>query len=157
MSTVLRIVEFLSLSIWLGSVVFLSFVVAPAAFHALGSRDQGGALVGLVLGRRHFLGIAAGLLFLSARLLRAKTFGSLVAPAALAVVLMLLLTFVSQMGVSPRMARLKAEMGSVERTPAENSLRIEFGKLHRISVGLETFVLLSGITALILLVREKPL
>ena len=157
MSTVLRVVEFLSLSIWLGSVVFLSFVVAPASFSALGSRDQAGALVGLVLGRMHFLGIVAGLLFLTARMLRAKTFGSLVAPAALADVLMVLLTFASQMGVSPRMTRLKAEMGSVERTPAENPLRIKFDKLHRISVGLETFVLLSGITALVLLIREKPL
>jgi len=157
MSTALRIAEFLSLSIWLGSVVFLSFVVAPGTFSTLGSRDQAGALVGLVLGRMHFLGIAAGLVFLAARLLRAKTFASLVAPAALAVVLMLLLTFVSQMGVSTRMARLKVEMGSVERTPKENSLRVEFDKLHRVSVGLETFVLLSGIAALVLLVREKPL
>ena len=157
MSTVLRAAEFLSLSIWLGSVVFLSFIVAPGAFSLLGSRDQAGALVALVLGRMHFLGISAGLIFLAARLLRAKTFASLIAPAALAVVLMLLLTFVSQMGVSARMARLKAGMGSVERTPIENPLRVEFDKLHRVSVWLETFVLLSGIAALILLVREKPL
>ncbi len=141
MSTALRTAEFLSLSIWLGSVVFLSFIVAPGAFSLLGSRDQAGALVALVV----------------ARLLRAKAFASLVAPAALAVVLMLLLTFVSQMGVGARMARLKTEMGSVERTPLENSLRVQFDKLHRVSVGLETFVLLSGIAALILLVREKPL
>ncbi len=157
MSTVLRIAEFLSLSVWIGSIVFLSFIAAPAAFSVLGKRDQAGALVVLVLGRMHFLGIAGGLIFLAARLVRAKTFGSLVAPAALAVVLMLLLTFVSQMGVSPRMARLKTEMGSVERTPLDNPLRIEFNKLHRVSVGLETLVLFSGITALVLLVREKPL
>src|SRR2546426_12180733 len=90
MSTALRTAEFLSLSIWLGSVVFLSFIVAPGAFSLLGSRDQAGALVALVLGRMHFLGISAGLLFLAARLLRAKVFASLVAPAELAVVLMLL-------------------------------------------------------------------
>ncbi len=154
MSTALRAAEFLSLSIWLGSVVFLSFIVAPGAFSLLGSRDQAGELVALVLGRLHFLGISAGLIFLAARLLRARTFASLVAPAALAVVLMLLLTFVSQMGVGARMARLKTEMGSLERTPLENPLRVEFDKLHRVSVGLETFVLLSGITALVFLVRE---
>jgi hypothetical protein len=39
----------------------------------------------------------------------------------------------------------------------ENPVRVEFDKLHRVSVGLETFVLLSGIAALVLLVREKPL
>src|SRR2546426_12407292 len=138
MSTVLRTAEFLSLSIWLGSVVFLSFIVAPGAFSLLGSRDQAGALVALVLGRMHFLGISAGLLFLVARLLRAKVFASLVAPAALAVVLMLLLTFVSQMGVGARMARLKTEMVSVGGPPLVNHLRGEFAKLHRGSGRLET-------------------
>src|SRR5260370_2578200 len=157
MSTVLRAAEFLSLSIWLGSVVFLSFIVAPGAFSLLGSRDQAGALVALVLGRMHFLGISAGLLFLVARLLRAKAFASLVAPAALAVVLMLLLTFVSQMGVGARMARLKTEIGSVERTPLENTLRVEFDKLHRLSFALDTLVLLSTIAALILLTPDTPL
>jgi len=33
MSTFLRTIEFLSLSLWLGSDVFLSFVVAPGACH----------------------------------------------------------------------------------------------------------------------------
>ena len=49
MSTFLRTIEFLSLSLWLGSDVFLSFVVAPGAFRILGSRDQAGAMVGFVV------------------------------------------------------------------------------------------------------------
>lgn len=39
MSTFLRVIEFLGLSLWLGSDVFLSFVVAPGAFRILASRD----------------------------------------------------------------------------------------------------------------------
>lgn len=46
MSSILRTIEFLGLSLWLGSDVFLSFVVAPGAFRILGSRDQAGAMVG---------------------------------------------------------------------------------------------------------------
>jgi hypothetical protein len=41
MSTVLRTIEFLGLSLWLGSDVFLSFVVAPGAFSLLGYLGPG--------------------------------------------------------------------------------------------------------------------
>ena len=46
MTNLLRALEFLGLSLWLGSDVFLSFVVAPGAFRILASRDQAGAMVG---------------------------------------------------------------------------------------------------------------
>lgn len=156
MSNFLRILEFLSLSIWLGSVVFLSFVVAPTAF-SVASRDQAGAMVGLALARMHWMGIGAGLLFLAARVIRLKTLAALATPASLAVILMVLLTLLSQVGVSRRMARLRGEMGSIEKTPAESPLRVEFNNLHRRSVMIEVCVLVAGVVALILLVREQPL
>lgn len=157
MSTVLRSIEFLSLSIWLGSVVFLSFVVAPGAFTVLPSRDLSGAVVNYALGRLHALGMAAGVVFLLARVVRLKSAPAIFAPAALAVALMLVLTAASQFAVSPRMARLRREMVSIERTPADSPLRAEFNRLHQVSVRLEAGVLLSGLAALVLLVREKPL
>jgi len=42
MTILLQTIEFLGLSLWLGSDVFLSFVVAPGAFRILASRDQAG-------------------------------------------------------------------------------------------------------------------
>ncbi|MFB3127344.1 MAG: DUF4149 domain-containing protein, partial [Candidatus Acidiferrales bacterium] len=42
MLTAARIVETLALGLWLGSMVFLSFVVAPAAFAVLPSRELAG-------------------------------------------------------------------------------------------------------------------
>src|SRR5437899_12654430 len=67
MATILRYLEFLSLGTWVGSIIFLSFVVAPGAFAKRGSRDQAGAVVGMALGRLHLLGLIAGVLFLVAR------------------------------------------------------------------------------------------
>jgi len=154
MSTFLRAIEFLGLSLWLGSDVFLSFVVAPGAFRILGSRDQAGALVGFALGRMHIAGIVCGLVFLVARLVRTKTLASLVTPAALCVVVMIVLTAVSQFTVSARMAELRAQMGSIQATAAENPLLMEFSRLHRISVSLESGVLLAGFAAIYLIVRE---
>lgn len=154
MSTFLRSIEFLSLSLWLGGDVFLSFVVAPGAFAVLPGRDLAGTMVGHALGRLHILGLACGAVFLAARLARTRSLGSLAAPVALAVVLMLALTAYSQLGVSGRLARLRAEMGSVQNTPVENPLRREFDRLHRVSVMLESGVLLGGLAALYLLTRE---
>jgi hypothetical protein len=157
MSTFLRAVEFLSLSLWLGSDVFLSFVVAPGAFRILGSRDQAGAMVGYSLNVMHIGGIICGCIILLARLLRTKTFASLATPAALCVVLMITLTAISQFTVSAKMAALRVQMGSIQATASDNPLLAQFGRLHAISVSLESGVLLAGIAAIYLMVRELAL
>ncbi len=156
MSTLLRTLEFLCLSLWLGGDVFLSFVVAPGAFAVLGTRDLAGSMVGHTLTKLHLLGMVCGVLFLVLRLLRTRATTSLFAPVALAVVLMIALTAFSQYLVTNRLARLRTEMVSVEKTPPDNPLCVEFDRLHRLSVRLEGGVLLLGLTALFLLVRELP-
>src|SRR5947209_5981812 len=154
LTTILRTIEFLGLSLWMGSDVFLSFVVAPGAFRILGSRDQAGAIVGFALWRMHFIGVVCGIVVLLARLLRTRTLASLVTPATLCVVLMILLTVVSQHAVSPKMAALRVQMGSIQATAADSPLLAEFGKLHRISVSLESGVLLAGLACMYLMVKE---
>src|SRR5258707_6482742 len=86
-ATILRTIEFLSLSLWLGSDVFLSFVVAPGAFRILGSRDQAGAMVGFALWRMHFIGVVCGVVVLLVRFLWGRPFASFVNPAPLFYVL----------------------------------------------------------------------
>lgn len=154
MSSLLRAIEFLSLSLWLGSDVFLSFVVAPGAFRILSSRDQAGAMVGYALGAMHIGGVICGLVLVLARMARTKTLASLLTPAALCVLAMIALTAISQFTVSPRMAALRAQMGSIQATAADSPLLLEFERLHRISVSLESGVLLAGIAAMYLMVRE---
>src|SRR5260370_18496655 len=133
MSTFLRRIDFLCLGLWLGSDVFLSFVVEPGAFRVLGSRDAAGAMVVFALGRMHVLGVVCGVVFLLARLVRTRTFASFVAPVALCVVLMIALTVASQVGVSPRMAVLRVQVGSIQATAQDSPLLSEFCRLHRIS------------------------
>jgi len=146
------------LSLWLGADAFLSFVVAPGAFTILGNRDAAGMMVGYSLARLHFAGIFLGFVFLLARLARTHDFGSFTNAAALCVVLMVLLTGVSQFTVSSRMEALKKEMVSVQNTPETDPRRVEFNNLHHRSVAFEGTVLLLGLAGMILLVREttKP-
>jgi uncharacterized membrane protein len=150
----LRFLEFLGLSVWLGSDIFLSFVVAPGAFSVLASRDQAGAIVGYSLTRMHWMGIICGTLLLLARLLRSRNLASLLVPTALCVAVMIALTLTSQLTVSPKMAALRTEMGSIQSAATDNPLLAEFSRLHKISVSLESGVLLAGLAALYLLVRE---
>jgi uncharacterized membrane protein len=154
MSSILRTIEFLALGLWLGSDVFLSFVVAPGAFRVLASRDAAGTIVGYSLTRMHLAGIALGILLLLVRAMRTQNARSLFAPAALCVLLMIVLTAISQFTVSARMAALRVQMGSIQAAAADSPLLAEFSKLHRVSVSLESGVLLAGMAAMYLLVRE---
>jgi uncharacterized membrane protein len=153
-TTFFRTIEFVTLSLWLGADVFLSFVVAPGAFAILGNRDAAGLMVGYSLARLHFAGIFLGLIFLLARLARTHDFGSFTNTAALCVVLMVLLTAASQFTVSTRMETLKKEMVSVQNTPETDPRREEFNRLHHRSVALEGAILLLGFAGMFFLVRE---
>jgi hypothetical protein len=67
---------------------------------------------------------------------------------------MIAATLVSQFTISARMAALRTQMGSIQATAADSPLLAEFTRLHSISVSLESVVLLAGIAAMFLLVRE---
>jgi ABC-type transport system involved in multi-copper enzyme maturation permease subunit len=151
MSVLLRTIEYLCLSLWLGSDTFLSFVVAPGAFTILGNRDAAGTLVGYSLTRLHFAGIVLGLLFLLVRVLRTHRLATL---PALCLFLMVVLTGVSQFTVSNRMEGLRKQMVSVQNTPEKDPRRMAFNRLHQTSVRYEGVVLLLGLAAMFLLARE---
>jgi hypothetical protein len=154
MSNALRTIEFLCLGVWLGGICLLSFVVAPGAFGILASRDQAGAIVGFTLGRLHLIGLGAGVIYLVAHFLRASQFPSVARMAAIIVVLMIVLTAFSQFYVASHMADLRQQMGSIERTPMDSPLFLQFDRLHHVSVWLEGAVLLLGIAALYLTAKS---
>ena len=155
MLTSFRTLEFLGLSVWIGSDIFLSFVVAPGAFRVLApNRDQAGAVVGFALTKMHLIGIACGVVALLVRLIRTKAVASLGAPTALCLMLMIALTAISQLTVTPKMAALRTQMGSIQATAVDSPLLVEFAKLHQVSVTLESGVLLAGIACMFLMVRE---
>ncbi len=100
------------------------------------------------------IGVVCGIVILLARVARTRTLASLAAPAALCVVLMILLNVVSQHAVSPKMAALRGQMGSIQATAADSPLLVEFSKLHRVSVSLESGVLLAGLAVMYLMVKD---
>jgi uncharacterized membrane protein len=154
MTSFFRFLQIFSLGTWVGGILFLSFILAPGAFTLLASRDQAGTLVGFSLTRLHIGGIIMGAVYVLASLALAKSISALGRPAVLCVVAMMVLTAVSQFGVTTRLAALRNQMVSVDATPATNPLRVRFDRLHGVSVKLEGGVLLLGLAALFFTARK---
>lgn len=161
MLTALRFLELLALGLWLGALVFFSFMVAPAAFAVLPSRQLAGDLVGHLLPRLHLLGYLCGTVYLVALGVEQRlTQGSLraVALPMLLVAAILVMTAVSQFGLEPRLAGLRAEMtaafGAIDQVPRDHPLRVSFGRFHQVSALLLTANLLLVLVVLGLTVRR---
>jgi hypothetical protein len=157
MTSILRFVQVFALGTWLGSIFYFSAAVAPGAFRVLPSQDLAGLLVEFTLRRLHTLGLVAGLLLLlasAAMALSSAGAGRRLILPVVGVVVMVILTIISQHMVIRRMNVLRREMGSVVETPKDSPLRIEFDRLHRVSVQLEGSTLLIGVAALFLTVRS---
>jgi uncharacterized membrane protein len=149
----LRFLMLLSLVVWLGGLIFFAFVLAPTAFSPglLPTRHMAGSIVGRSLDRLHYVAIASGIVFLIASMLYSRMASGNARPQAtrhILIVLMLLLTVISQFAVSPKMHAIRAEAGVIDDLPPDNPLRMEFDHLHMWSERLEVAVLLLGLVAL---------
>jgi uncharacterized membrane protein len=153
MKSLARFMLIFPLGVWIGGIIFFSFIVAPALFAMLPKPETAASIIGVTLTDLHLMGIACGLLALLssfiAKPLHAKGLRTLLA-------VMLILTAVSLFGIMPQMQRIRDSVGgSIEALPPQDAGRAAFDRLHRLSVGLEGVVLLAGIASLALLSREK--
>lgn len=146
-----RFLQLLTLVLWIGGIVFFSFVVAPALFSILSDPGLAGRVVSRALAELHYLGLVCGAVFLVASAFsegkRQKAMRGLI-------VLMMLLTAISQFGIIPQMQHLREAVGSIQALPVKDAGRAAFDRLHQISVILEGIVLVSGIAVVGLISRE---
>jgi putative copper export protein len=153
----LAFIEVLLLGVWLGSMIFFSFVVAPTAFKVLPTRHLAGEMVNNSIGKLELLGIALGLALVLVQLASWSASAAGMGAKVLrlvCVVLMLVAASASRFWLSPAMSKLRSEMGGIiDNVPANDALRVQFDHLHQYSVSLMSVAMLSGIVALFLAVR----
>lgn len=157
MLTFLRFLMLFSLAVWVGGIVFFGAVMAPTLFSTLPTRHLAGAVVTRSLTALHWIGIVAAVVFLVSSLLHSYLVqGALHALSVrnVLIVLMLVITLLSQFGISPKMAALRAEMGEIDAVEAGDPRRLEFNELHQMSTRAETLVLLMGIAVVALVARK---
>jgi hypothetical protein len=152
----LRFVSMLAVAIWLGGMVTIGGVVAPAAFATLGS-PEAASLVGETLRRFHLVGYTAGLL-----LLLSLTSMALMGPRPRAfwirlgmASLMLAATLVAGLVVDRRIAAMRAEIGApVGSLAPGDARRVAFGRLHGASTGLMGLAIAAGLALVYLDARD---
>lgn len=140
----------LALIVWIGGIIFFAFVLAPSLFSLL-SVNQAGNVVSRSLTALHWMGIVSTIVFLVCSLLYSLSKYARPKPFALVnvfVMLMLVLTLISQFGITPRMRTLRPQI------EASNEARAEFDHLHHWSTRAEGSVLFLGLGVVILTARR---
>lgn len=153
----LRYASLLALVAWVGGLVALGAIAAPAAFDVVAARHVpdgrllAGALFGEMLHRFHLVSYLCGTVVVLALTARA-VLGPRPHHYALRVggaVVMLAAVIYSGFALSPRIDRLQREIGVAPSSlPPNDPRRIEFGRLHGLSISVQFVPLLGGLLLL---------
>lgn len=143
---VLNAVYTLALGLWLGGAALFTFVLTPNLFAAL-SRDMAGMIVGLLFPGYFRWGLACGAVALLCKLAGRGRF-SLLCIGILAV--MLLLTATQAFVIEPRAAAIKERIASFDTTTKDDPARVQFRKLHGLSMAANLAVIAGGVVLLVL-------
>lgn len=152
-----KILIWLSLIVWIGGIIFFAFVLAPTVFGVLPTRELAGNVVTRALTSLHWMAIISGVVFLLSSIAFSHKKFAQTRPFALInllVVLMLVLTLISQFAISPRMHALRTEMGTIDNVSPNDARRIEFNRLHNWSTRAEGGVLFLGLVVVVLTARR---
>jgi uncharacterized membrane protein len=147
----------LALIVWIGGIIFFAFVAAPTLFLVLPSPRMAGDVVSVSLTRLHWIGLISGIAFLVCSMVYNQLKHARLKPFAAShifIVLMLVLTSISQFSITPRMRDLRTEMQTVNNLAWNDSRRLEFDRLHEWSTRLEGGVLFLGLGVVILTARR---
>ncbi|HYB74303.1 MAG TPA: DUF4149 domain-containing protein [Candidatus Sulfotelmatobacter sp.] len=141
-----------ALVVWVGGIIFFSFVGAPSTFQAV-PVDMAGKVVGKIFPRYYLLGFVAGLVALAAFLGLARMsgqWGGLKVANALLLTAMLGTGLYAGTVVLRQANAVKQQIGSFEdRSQGSPELRAEFARLHRLAVILNGVVLVLGLAVLL--------
>ena len=157
-----RFVALLALVIWVGGLLALGGIAAPAIFEILATQPDGGrmlsgAVFGEILRRFHLVSYGAGAVLLATLLLR-RVLGP--APrrfawrAGLATV-MLVATAYGGIVVAGEIAALQRQIGAAPSSlPEGDARRVRFGRLHGLSTALQLVPLLGGLMLIYWEIKE---
>jgi Domain of unknown function (DUF4149) len=152
----LRFLMLLSLIVWIGGLIFFP-VVAGTSFSVLPTTHLAGSVVRQCLIVLHWMGIVSGFVFLASSLLYNRLSRGAVrvfAARHILVCLMLVLTFISQFGIIPRMDALRMSVGEINSVAVNNPVRVHFNVLHVWSTRVEEGILLMGLVVVYLTARS---
>jgi uncharacterized membrane protein len=160
MTNLLRFLYLLSLVVWVGGIIFFSFVGAPSTFQAVPT-DVAGKVVSKIFPRYYLLGHMAGLIALASGVglagLRGDVSFRRLLPTIL-IALMLAIGLYADRGVRTQIDGVRAATAAAAPSGAPDaSLKARFDRLHRLSVVLNGVVLCLGLAVLFITATELQL
>lgn len=120
----------IAITLWVGGLWAIGYIAAPVLFANLGDRQLAGLVAGKLFALVGWVGLGCAAYLLLFVLMRSGT-GFFKSAVFWLVLLMGLLTVVSQFGIQPLMAQLKAD--ALPREVMESVLRDRFAAWHGIS------------------------
>ena len=155
--SLVRYLMLLSLVVWVGGLIFFSFVLAPTVFAVLPTRQLAGSVVSRSLGIMHWMAITCGVVFAVTSMIDSRIVNGVAEPFAarnLIVYAMIILTLVGMFGIASRMLALREQMNPIDAVPHDDARRVEFNRLHVWSTRIEGSVLVLGLALLYLTARR---
>ena len=146
MTALAKVGFWLALGLWIGAIVFVSFVVAPAVFTTVPA-ETAGLVMGRIFPLYYAFTAVCGCATLAAALVLWRAARGARAWRAVVVMLVVMLTATTYAGafVHPRARALRPLLHDAS---ADASVRPEFDRLHRRAVQLNGLVLLLGVAAI---------
>jgi uncharacterized membrane protein len=141
--TIAKWLYLLALIVWVGEVVFFSFVVAPSMFRTFPTVEAGRA-VGAIFPTYYRLGYVCGTVLLVTGAIVLSGAGAQVwwGVSLCVVAFMLGATLYAGLVIQPRATALRPQ---IHEATAPQSVKDEFSRLHRLAVTLNGAVLVGGV------------
>ena len=149
MITIIRFLHLLSLVVWIGGMIFFSFIGAPSIFKIL-PRDKAGDVVGDIFPKYWMMGyICSAIALLTILILSFQGNSYPIAKISL-LVLMCGLNLYSGMAVGTKAREVKVRIRSLEDSREKEMLKTEFGLLHSRSTILNSIIMILGLVVIFL-------
>jgi uncharacterized membrane protein len=144
----LRYVLLLAVVLWIGGIVFFSFIASPSVFKIL-PREQAGQVVSDIFPKYHLLGYASCLIALAC-LFGLRQLGAVQSVRAAMIVLVLMGGMQVTMGtvIGPKVIEARDALKAASAGPEKERLEKKFRGLHGVSMILNLVLLLLGLILL---------
>jgi hypothetical protein len=153
--TTASLVQLAVLAFWLGAAALFTTVVAQAVFAVLPTRTLAGLVVGRVLPAVFYSGALVGFVVIAVEYWTDDRWTWRGRESA--AVVMLVACLIAQLAVAPRIERIRAAMGgSLENLPLADPRRVDFGRLHAVSVAWLGIAMIAAAVGLVLAARSIP-
>lgn len=151
--TLVNAIFLLSLIVWIGGIVFFSFIGAPSIFQNL-PPEYAGKAVSAIFPKYYPMGYISGLIALLCLLISAIKTGSWSVAKLAIIAFMVFLTVTNSIVTHPKARALKEEMQTAQSQTEFVELKEHFDRIHRWSVINNGVVLLMGLIVVFLTSRN---